>query len=80
MFFLKNLARKRLMTSHSLCGVITAMYNYYPGPEFSVVANFKRRKNININLYLHFMSFLHTNKTQVVEIPPRVRQGPTYST
>ena len=23
------------------------------------------------------MSFLHTNKTQVVEIPPRVRQGPT---
>ena len=34
----------------------------------------------NINMYLHFMSFLQTNKTQVVEIPPRVRQGPTYST
>ena len=34
----------------------------------------------NINMYLHFMSFLHTNKTQVVEIPPRVRQGPAYST
>ena len=34
----------------------------------------------NINLYLHFMSFLHTNKTQVVEIPPQVRQGPSYST
>ena len=34
----------------------------------------------NINLYLHFMSFLHTNKTQVVEIPPRVRQGPAYTT
>ena len=31
-------------------------------------------------LYLHFMSFLHTNKTQVIEIPPQVRQGPTYST
>ena len=30
----------------------------------------------SINIYLHFMSFLHTNKTQVVEIPPRVRQGP----
>ena len=30
----------------------------------------------NLNIYLHFMSFLHTNKTQVVEIPPRVRQGP----
>ena len=34
----------------------------------------------NINIYLHFMSFLHTNKTQVVEIPPRVRHGPAYST
>ena len=34
----------------------------------------------NINIYLHLMSFLHINKTQVVEIPPRVRQGPAYST
>ena len=34
----------------------------------------------NINIYLHFMSFLHTNKTQVLEIPPRVRQGPAYFT
>ena len=34
----------------------------------------------NINIYLHFMSFLHSNKTQVVEIPPRVRQGPAYPT
>ena len=34
----------------------------------------------NTNIYLHFMSFLHTNKTQVVEISPRVRQGPAYST
>ena len=34
----------------------------------------------NINIYLHFMSFLHTNKTQVVDIPPRVRQAPAYST
>ena len=33
----------------------------------------------NINIYLYFMSFLHTNNTQVVEIPPRVRQGPAYS-
>ena len=33
----------------------------------------------NINIYLHFMIFLHTKKTQVVEIPPRVRQGPAYS-
>ena len=34
----------------------------------------------NINIYLHFISFLHINKTQVVEIPPWVRQGPAYST
>ena len=34
---------------------------------------------VNINIYLYFVSFLHTNKTRVVEIPPRVRQGPTYS-
>ena len=34
----------------------------------------------NRNIYLHFMSFLHTNKTQVVEIPPLVRQGPAYYT
>ena len=34
----------------------------------------------NINIYLHFMSFLHTKKTQVLEIPPGVRQGPAYST
>ena len=34
----------------------------------------------NINIYLHFMSFPHTDKTQVVEIHPRVRQGPAHST
>ena len=34
----------------------------------------------NIDIYLHFMSFLHTNKTQVVEIPPGVRRRPAYST
>ena len=34
----------------------------------------------NINIYLHFMSFLQTNKTQVVEIPPLVRQWLAYST
>ena len=33
----------------------------------------------NINIYLHFVSFLHSNETQVVDIPPRVRQGPAYS-
>ena len=36
---------------------------------------FKGKKN----LYLHFMSFLHTDMTQVVEILPQVRQDITYS-
>ena len=35
---------------------------------------------VNINMYLHSMSFLRTNETQVVEIPPWVRQGPAYTT
>ena len=43
----------------------------------SLRAKFLRQ---NINIYLHFLSFLHTNKTQVSEITPRVRQGPAYST
>ena len=32
------------------------------------------------NTYQHFMSFLHIDMTQVVEILPQTRQGPTYST
>ena len=35
---------------------------------------------VNINMYLHSMSFLRTNETQVVEIPPWVIQGPAYTT
>ena len=34
----------------------------------------------NINIYLHFMSFLHIDLTQVLKIPPQVRPGPIYST
>ena len=34
----------------------------------------------NTNIYLHFVSFLHIDATQVVEILPQVRQEPTYST
>ena len=33
----------------------------------------------NINIYLHFVSYLHIDTTQVVEILPQVRQEPTYS-
>ena len=34
----------------------------------------------NINIYLHFMSFLHIDMTQVGEILPQIRQGHTHST
>ena len=34
----------------------------------------------NINIYLHFVLFLHIHVMQVVEIIPQVRQEPTYST
>ena len=34
----------------------------------------------NINIYLHFVSFLHIDATQVVEILPQMRQETTYST
>ena len=33
----------------------------------------------NINIYLHFMSFLHIHLTQVLKILPQVREGPTHS-
>ena len=34
----------------------------------------------HINIYLHFVSFLHIDTTQVVEILPQIRQEPTFST
>ena len=36
--------------------------------------------NRNINIYLHFVSFLHIDTTQVVEILPQIRQEPSYPT
>ena len=33
----------------------------------------------NMNIYLHFVSFLHIDMTQVPKILPQVREGPTYS-
>ena len=32
----------------------------------------------NINMYLHFVSFLHIDTTQVVEILPQTRTYPLY--
>ena len=34
----------------------------------------------SINIYLHFVSYLHIDVMQVVEIFPQIRQEPTYST
>ena len=34
----------------------------------------------NINIYLHFMSLLHIDMTQVLKIVSQVRPGPTFST
>ena len=34
----------------------------------------------NINIYIHFVSYLHIDTTQVVEILPQIRQEPAYST
>ena len=33
-----------------------------------------------INIYLHFMSSLHIDMTQVLKMLPHVRPGPTYTT
>ena len=55
------------------------------GPHFNIMTPFQYsinplhaeffRRIININL--HFISFLNTDMTQVVEILPQVRKGPT---
>ena len=34
----------------------------------------------NINMYLHFMSFLRTDMAKIIEILPRIRPGLTYFT
>ena len=48
----------------------------------SIIINPLRAKFFwgNINIYLHFMSFLHIDWTQVLKILPQVSKGPTYST
>ena len=47
-------------------------------PEINLLhAKFFRE---NINIYLHFVSYLHIDTTQVVEILPQIRQETTYST
>ena len=57
-----------------IIGVNSAVSNFLINP---LRAKFFRE---NINIYLHFMSLLHIDKTQVLKILPQVRPGPTYST
>ena len=68
------------ITSCSKLWVVTI----YPCPrcllQGNKVFNPLRAKFFNINIYLYFVSFLHIDRTQVVEIFPQVRQEPTYST
>ena len=49
---------------------------------YTVAFNLLRAKFLrgNINIYLHFVSIIHIDMTQVLKILPQVREGPTYST
>ena len=40
----------------------------------------EQRDSGKINIYVHFISFLHIDMTQVLEILPEVWKGPTYPT
>ena len=57
--------------------LVTLASRWWWGKLNSLRAKFFRGK---INIYLHFMSLLHIDMTQVLKILPQVRPGPTYST
>ena len=83
--FLKNMNKS---TSHS--SPVRARYGMSfvdPAPDWycasvPAIINPLRAKFFrgNINIYLHFVSFLHIDTMQVFEILPQIRQEPTYST
>ena len=70
---------------HNLSTVIRRLLEY--ALDVSILFN-EISKNLlhakffreNINIYLHFVSYLHIDTTQVIEILPQIRQEPTYST
>ena len=51
------------------------MYAVYPLRNANAYVNPLRAKFVrgNINMYLHFVSFLHIGPTQVIEILPHIR-------
>ena len=74
-----------MISFNNLCLKYVGVAFYYVGRSLSTVFNvvsifislhatFVSR---NINMYLQFLSFLNTDMTQIVEILPRIRQGPT---
>ena len=73
--------RQKLIKGLVAClGTINiACSNIYTGPTTvnTLHAQFFRGR---INIQLHYMPWLKIDMTQIVEILPHVRQGPTYST
>ena len=69
----------RISTEHGITLFITQSTTtwYYMLTLNPLRAKFFRG---SMNIYLHFVSFLHIGTTQVVEILPQIRQEPTYST
>ena len=66
-----------------------SMYSAILIPQMKIVHLFRQKIGLmtpcyffrgNINIYLHFVSFLHIDMTQVLNILPKLRPGPTYST
>ena len=70
-FQIQNLGMNRKNYHYLLCTMVSIKYllRLY-------VRNFSEG---SWNIYLHFMSFFHIGMTQVVEIFPQIRQGPTHS-
>ena len=46
----------------------------------SLHAKFAKFFRENINMYLHYMSFLHTDMQKIIEILPHIRPGLIYFT
>ena len=67
-------------TKGQKCHVMTTSWSL--GNAHYHVINSLRAKFFrgNINMYLHFMSFFHTDMPKIIEILPRIRPGLTYFT
>ena len=76
LFILTNLPNCRFTIDCPLTGALWSIEHYLSQPNPLPAKLFRG----NINIYLHFVSFLHIDMTQVVEIFSKVRQGSTYPT